>query len=62
MEKSAERKWNLPYSHTFLLAFIVEVLIHLAALYIMGITVKFAWQKRYYNLGTNHTLYKYSTI
>jgi hypothetical protein len=57
-EKAVERRWDLPYYHTFLSAFIAEVLMQLAALYVMGITVKFAWQKGYYNVGFNHTLYK----
>lgn len=57
-ETPVERRWDLPYYNTFLSAFIAEVLLQLAALYIMGITVKFAWQHGYYNVGFNHTLYK----
>jgi hypothetical protein len=57
-EKQVERKWDLPYYNTFLSAFIAEVVMQLAALYVMGVTVKFAWQKGYYNVGFNHKLYK----
>jgi hypothetical protein len=53
-----ERKWDLPYHNTFLSAIIAEVIMQLAALYIMGITVRFAWERGYYNVGFNRNLYK----
>jgi hypothetical protein len=53
-----ERKYDLPYLNTFLSSIIAEVLMQLAALYVMGITVRFAWRNGYYNVGFNHKLYK----
>lgn len=58
MTVDVERRWDLPYYNTFLSAFIAETILQLTALYIMGITVKFAWQKGYYNVGFNRAVYK----
>jgi hypothetical protein len=58
VQKYVERKYDLPYLNTFLSSIIGEVLMQLAALYIMGITVRFAWKNGYYNVGFNHKLYK----
>jgi hypothetical protein len=58
IEIDVQRRWDLPYYNTFLSAFISEVFLQLAALYVMGVTVKFAWRRGYYDVGFNHRLYK----
>lgn len=57
-EMAVQRRWDLPYHDTFLSAFIAETILQLAALYVMGLTVKFAWQRGYYNVGFKRALYK----
>jgi hypothetical protein len=54
-----KKQYDLPWINAFLSAFIAEVLMQLAALYIMGRTVRFAWKHGYYNVGFDHKLYKY---
>jgi hypothetical protein len=58
IHKVGIKDYDLPWVNTFLSGFIAEVLMQLAALYVMGVTVKFAWQRGYYNVGFNHKLYK----